>query len=627
MLNLFPSVEKVNKIIGDYNFNKPIKYLFLEKKVNVFINFDKNVEFLETNSVEKADVIYKLNSAIASQNYYIKIDEKVNIEYGDAAGAFYATQTLVHYIKVSENSYSIPKMEIFDGPKTKVRGFMLDISRNKVAKVLEIKKLIDLMTQLKMNHLELYVEGFSFEYKSFAKYLEKDGYISVDEYLELEKYANERFIDLVPNQNGFGHMADWLEKDEFKDLAVCPGGINLWGRLREPSTLNPLNEGSIELVKKMYKDMLTISNSKYFNMNFDEPFELGHGLTEGMNREDLYLDYMNKAYEEVKKYNKIPLMWGDVLVRHDDKWDRIPKDMIFIDWGYDANYSFAKHAEKLHEKNVAFMCAPGTCSWSSFFGRYIDWYENIKNAVDAVYDYKGEGVILTDWGDFGHLQFWNVSLAPIIFMGMYSWNHKEGTILNVRDALNEYLYKSSQNEGILADIIIDLSNYYRFDTGYSSNGTKSFYRFMWASVAPSDAKKTGVSPYEYYVSKIGLNALPLKKYEILEKFFDSKLEELKYVDVCNDEIKLVCEEIKQTIKLLRIINHFSVAINDYMSLEEKTKYLDYCLECKDEYLANQEKVWLSRNKFGGFTKSKKRLTDFFETIADVKLFLMKRGKQ
>ena len=46
-------------------------------------------------------------------------------------------------------------------------------------------------------------------------------------------------IDLVPNQNT-GHMTDWLQHDEFKDLAESPDGFFIWGAHRAPSTLNVL---------------------------------------------------------------------------------------------------------------------------------------------------------------------------------------------------------------------------------------------------------------------------------------------------------------------------------------------------------------------------------------------------
>ena len=49
-------------------------------------------------------------------------------------------------------------------PDLKIRGFMLDISRNKVAKISTIKYIIDIMSDLKMNHFELYVEGLIDDY-------------------------------------------------------------------------------------------------------------------------------------------------------------------------------------------------------------------------------------------------------------------------------------------------------------------------------------------------------------------------------------------------------------------------------------------------------------------------------
>ena len=97
-------------------------------------------------------------------------------------------------------------------------------------------------------------------------------------------------------------MEAWLEKEKVKDLAICPNGINLWGRWRRPSTLNPLNPGSLDLVKKMYADMIPYTKSKYFNMDFDEPFELSKGLPEGEDVEEVYLDFVEKVYNEIKKY-------------------------------------------------------------------------------------------------------------------------------------------------------------------------------------------------------------------------------------------------------------------------------------------------------------------------------------
>ena len=129
-------------------------------------------------------------------------------------------------------------------------------------------------------------------------------------------------------------MEQWLQTEEFKDLAEAPEGIHLWGTLRAPSTLNVLDSRSLDLIEQMYDDMLPVSSSKYFNMNFDEPFELGLNKTkeecEKKGKANVYLEFVHKAYELIKKHNKIPLILGDVLINHEDVLDKIPNMLVSL---------------------------------------------------------------------------------------------------------------------------------------------------------------------------------------------------------------------------------------------------------------------------------------------------------
>jgi N-acetyl-beta-hexosaminidase len=205
------------------DFSQIEKLLFFFDSVEpaVFLIFPK---LEQTKDANKAHVLYRFIDSLGNEAYEITVSEKnILINYGSSAGAFYATLTLKQM--VNQEAHKLSCCYINDQPDLKVRGFMLDISRDKVPTVKTIKQIIDMLSQLKMNHFELYVEGFSFGYPSFEKYLAEDGFISVLEYQEVERYALERFIDLVPNQNGFGHMAKWLQEEEFKDLAEKPDGI------------------------------------------------------------------------------------------------------------------------------------------------------------------------------------------------------------------------------------------------------------------------------------------------------------------------------------------------------------------------------------------------------------------
>ena len=79
----------------------------------------------------------------------------------------------------------------------------------------------------------------------FKEVLKDGNYLTLDEYLELEKYAFDNFLEFVPNQNGFGHMTDWLEIPEYARFAECPDGFEIWGSWKKPSTFNPLDEVEI----------------------------------------------------------------------------------------------------------------------------------------------------------------------------------------------------------------------------------------------------------------------------------------------------------------------------------------------------------------------------------------------
>src|SRR5437879_309045 len=53
---------------------------------------------------------------------------------------------------------SVPAMHIEDAPAFPIRGVMLDISRDRVPTMAELRKTVDLLAALKFNHLQLYTE-------------------------------------------------------------------------------------------------------------------------------------------------------------------------------------------------------------------------------------------------------------------------------------------------------------------------------------------------------------------------------------------------------------------------------------------------------------------------------------
>lgn len=601
MYNIYPTVkEQLNKK-GHFTFEEV--NLFCNKNKNVFIDL---YQVAKVNVVEEenANVKYLDKACLEEQEYEINISEDLIEVYSSSdVGFYYASKTLKQLLRYKDVECGYIK----DKPDLKVRGFMHDISRNKVPKLETLKYIVDIMSDLKMNHFELYVEGFSFEYKSFRQYLEDESYITIEEYLILEKYCNDHFIDLVPNQNGLGHMEQWLKKDEFKDLAEAPGGIHLWGTQRPPSTLNVLDPRSIELVETMYDDMIPISNSKYFHMNFDEPFELGLDKTKEICQEkgkaNVYLDFVKKAYNIIKRYNKTPLIWGDVLINHDDVLEKIPKDMIFVDWGYDAEYPFDKHLLKLKKAGIKFMAAPATTSWCSLLGRTTDYLENVSAAVWNTYKLGGEGIIITDWGDVGHMQHLSASLAPLAYAGLLSYRVKFGTFKDLKYYLNEYVFKDELN--LAADVFMDAGSYLKYEPQYTGNGSVTFYSLVKIlnSLKEED-------PIQYFKQKMKYCMYNFEQYTLLMEFFEQKKKEVKMCKI-EDIFKL---EMINSINILEMIANIIIGYQEKLDLQFRMKKFDSAYDSIDLIVKDLERLWLVRNKYSHLNQTVNNLYKVKEFI-------------
>lgn len=550
-------------------------------------------------SDDSSQTILEIRQDLSIENeeeYHLIIQEdRIQIISKTEKAAFYGLVTL----KQLQSEQIIETQEIKDKPDLEVRGLMLDISRAKVLNVSSIKKIIDLMAELKYNHLELYVEGFSYEYKNIKEALADKNYLTQEEYLEVEKYAIEKYIDFVPNQNGFGHMSDWLALDKFKELAECPDGFEIWGSKRPPSTLDPTNPKSFELVKQMYEEMIPFTKSKYFNMNFDEPYELGHGKSKQeclkTSTEDVYIEYLEKLANVVRKYNKTPMIWGDVLVKHPDKISKLSKDIVFIDWGYNKAYDFVNHAKMLEELKVKYLLAPGTSTWSSITGRFIDMKETIENSTCSSKKYHGLGILLTDWGDMGHLQYLPSSYLGFIYGAMLSWS--SGTIEDAEKYLAIIL-----NDETLAKVIVELSHYHELEGEYRDYGTRLFASIMWAEHGRRQDDKVN-----FFLNRMKSNII---SYEAVQKLHDLFIQEKNKLQ--NAKECLEKDEIKNAILLLETL----LAINERLH-----SYLDNCIVNFDEpiknlekYLENHKKLWLARNIKEGYAFSANRINWLIEML-------------
>ena len=123
------------------------------KEIEKFIS-----EISEKNADTKA--VFKIDNSLKEEHYKITVDkEGIHILYGEPEGAFRALSTLKQII-AQKNDGKINYLEIEDYPSIKNRGYMLDISRGKIPSLEFLKSLVDIMAELKMNQLQLYIHWF-----------------------------------------------------------------------------------------------------------------------------------------------------------------------------------------------------------------------------------------------------------------------------------------------------------------------------------------------------------------------------------------------------------------------------------------------------------------------------------
>lgn len=313
---------------------------------------------------------------------------------------------------------------VHDSPDFEKRGYMLDISRGRIPKVSTIKKLIDNLTLLKYNEFQLYIESFVFKYPLIPQVTEGFECLTPEDIAEIEEYCNERFIDLVPNQNCLGHMGSWLGRDEYKHLAVGAGVENT-------GTINPLLEESNRLVENIFDSLLPYFKSDYVNVGLDEAYGLGRYELEDVckqkGKDVFFMEYLNSINERVgKKHGKKLMFWADMIINYPDSFNYIPKDAIALEWGYELiqSQTMAEHCMALRDKGVEFYVCPSCNTHFSFTGRSDVTTFNLRTAGEVGKKYGAKGYLVTDWacGYEGHPHFPVWSLFPGALGGQYAWN-------------------------------------------------------------------------------------------------------------------------------------------------------------------------------------------------------------
>jgi hypothetical protein len=332
------------------------------------------------------------------------------------AGTFYGLQTLKQLVRGDGSAAFIPAVEIVDWPAMRWRGVSDDISRGPVPTVDYIKRQLRTFAAFKLNLHSFYMEQ-TFASSSHPLIGPAGGSLTPDEIRELVAYARKYHIELVPEQQTFGHLHKALKFEKYSELAETPYG----------DVLSPQQEGSYKLIADWYRELNGLFPGKFFHIGADETFELG----EGQSREAakargvgaIYFEHLNRVREVLKPYDRRLMFWGDIALNHPELIGSIPKDMIVMNWDYAPKDDYMPRIKPFKDAGLEQFVCPGVHNWNQIFPNLDAASKNIANFVRDGQASKAMGMMNTSWDDDGESLF-EMTWYGIVLGAAASWQEK-----------------------------------------------------------------------------------------------------------------------------------------------------------------------------------------------------------
>jgi hypothetical protein len=342
------------------------------------------------------------------EGYVLAGDSDLIVVAGrSAAGTFYGLQTLKQLVRVRHGSVYVQGVQIVDWPSMRWRGLSDDISRGPVPTLEYFKRQIRTEAMFKMNMHSLYMEHV-FGSESHPLIAPEGGALTPAEIRELVAYARKYHVELVPQQQTFGHLHKALRLEQYNELAEVPYG----------DVLSPQQEGTYQLVADWYKELDELFPGRFFHIGADETFELGRGQSaEAVKARGIgpvYFDHLKRVRELLLPYKRRLMFWGDIALNHPDLLPSVPRDMIAMNWDYAPKQSYEARIGLFKKGGLEQFVCPGVQSWNQIFPNNDNASVNITNFIRDGQRAGVLGVMNTQWDDDGEALFENTWYGVVL---------------------------------------------------------------------------------------------------------------------------------------------------------------------------------------------------------------------
>jgi hexosaminidase len=262
------------------------------------------------------------NAALGEEGYELTIAaDGIRISANEPAGLFYGVQTLrqllpwsIEYEAARPRPIAAPTGKIVDTPRFAWRGSMLDVARH-FFDVDAVKHYIDLIALYKVNRLHLHLsddQGWRIEIKSWPNLSKHGGstevgggpggYYTQEQYSDLVKYAQDRFITIVPEIDMPGHtnaaLASYPELNCDGKAPALYSGIEVGF-----STLCVDKDVTYRFITDVVREIGALTPGPHFHVGGDEVEKLNA---------DQFRQFIERVQTIVEAQGKQMIGWGDI---------------------------------------------------------------------------------------------------------------------------------------------------------------------------------------------------------------------------------------------------------------------------------------------------------------------------
>jgi hypothetical protein len=384
-----------------------------------------SVVLLRAGSVEGQALLaqHKLafDAPMQAEGYVLVIEpQRATIVAASSAGVFYGVQTLKQLLPTPGVSPVLPTGTVRDWPAMKYRGIQDDLSRGPFPTLDFQKHQIRVFAAYKVNFYSPYFEH-TLLYPNQPLAAPQGSSMSPADVAELVRYARQYHVEIIPEQEAFGHLHHVLKYDLYQDLAETPHGF----------VLAPGQAGSLPLIKDWFTQMAEEFPSNFLHIGADETDDLGRGRTKAevaaKGYGPVYVEFLKQIHDQLAPLHRRLLFWGDIGGSDPKAVAGLPKDMIAIPWNYWDNKDFDKMIEPFAKAGIETWVASGDGNWNEVYPTAKSALPNIQGFIRDGQRLGSTGALNTVWNDDGEGLF-NLDWHTALFGGVAAWQQGESSI-------------------------------------------------------------------------------------------------------------------------------------------------------------------------------------------------------